>query len=150
MNSCEGENLPAFALVIQRLYHIARQMTLAADIMPCRYSCEGRKQLVIALVLLKGLFTNRPLDNRMLLMVWYLCCAVVNIKAGGRSRKSGMAHSVILFAIVLGLGRLAGHIPLACLGGLLMKSGWDVLDLPYLARVKQLPKESIFVMVGAN
>lgn len=71
---------------------------------------------------------------------------VVNVKAGGRSRLSGMMHSVILLAIVLGLGRLAGHIPLACLGGLLMKSGWDVLDLPYLARIKQLPKESVVVM----
>lgn len=111
---------------------------------------KAGSRLAVAVITLQCLLAIGLLDD----CVWLTSCclyyAVVNIKAGGRSRISGMAHSVILFAIVVGLGRLAGHIPLACLGGLLMKSGWDVLDLPYLARFRQLPKESIFVMVGAT
>lgn len=74
-------------------------------------------------------------------------CAVVNVRAGGRTPLSGATHSAVLLFIVAGLGRFAQHIPQACLGGLLLKSGWEVLDLPYLARARQLPAESVFVMV---
>lgn len=74
-------------------------------------------------------------------------CAVVNVRAGGRTPLSGATHSAVLLCIVAGLGRFAQHIPQACLGGLLLKSGWEVLDLPYLARARQLPAESVFVMV---
>lgn len=73
--------------------------------------------------------------------------AVVNVRAGGRTPLSGATHSVVLLCIVAGLGRFAQHIPQACLAGLLLKSGWEVLDLPYLARARQLPIESVFVMV---
>jgi len=71
---------------------------------------------------------------------------VVNVRAGGRTPLSGATHSVVLLCIVAGLGRFAQHIPQACLAGLLLKSGWEVLDLPYLARARQLPIESVFVM----
>ena len=42
---------------------------------------------------------------------------VVNVRAGGRTPLSGALHSVVLLAIVAGLGRYASLIPLASLGG---------------------------------
>jgi hypothetical protein len=33
--------------------------------------------------------------------------------------------------------------------GLLMKSGWDVLDWPYIRRLRQLPNTSVGVMVSS-
>lgn len=72
---------------------------------------------------------------------------VVNVRAGGRTPLSGALHSLVLLAIVAGLGRYASLIPLATLGGLLLKSGWDVLDWPYIRRLPQLPNSSVGVMV---
>lgn len=42
---------------------------------------------------------------------------VVNVRAGGRTPLSGALHSLVLLAIVAGLGRFASLIPLATLGG---------------------------------
>jgi sulfate permease, SulP family len=75
---------------------------------------------------------------------------VVNVRAGGRTPISGAAHSVILLAVCLGLGRLAEAIPLACLAGILLKCGYDVIDVAYLQRLPQLPVSSVLVMVGCH
>lgn len=45
---------------------------------------------------------------------------IVNVRAGGRTPLSGALHSLVLLALVAGLGRFARHIPLACLGGALL------------------------------
>lgn len=72
---------------------------------------------------------------------------VVNVRAGGRTPLSGAFHSLILLCVCLGLGRFAERVPLAVLGGILMKCGFDVIDFAYLRRLKQLPLSSIAVMV---
>ncbi|MCA3580506.1 MAG: SulP family inorganic anion transporter, partial [Bradyrhizobium sp.] len=43
---------------------------------------------------------------------------VVNINAGGTTRLSGVVHGLFLLAVLLGLGRFAGYIPLSVLAGL--------------------------------
>lgn len=53
---------------------------------------------------------------------------VVNVRAGGRTPLSGALHSVVLLAIVAGLGRYASLIPLASLGGIQLSA----LPLPAL------------------
>jgi len=65
---------------------------------------------------------------------------VVNVKAGGTTRISGMTHSLFLLAILLGLGRYAALIPLPVLAGILMKVGVDILDYRLLRMVKRVPR----------
>lgn len=72
---------------------------------------------------------------------------VVNIKAGGTTRASGIVHSLFLLAILLGLGRLAAHIPLPVLAGILMKVGIDILDYRLLRMVKRIPRQDLTVML---
>jgi SulP family sulfate permease len=72
---------------------------------------------------------------------------VVNINAGGRTRLSGVIHSVMLLAVILGAGPLASHIPLAVLAGILIKVGVDILDYRLLKIVRNVPREELAVML---
>jgi len=72
---------------------------------------------------------------------------VVNIKAGGTTRLSGMVHSVFLLGILLGLGRYAAHIPLPVLAGILMKVGIDIMDYRLLRLVRRIPRPDFTVMM---
>ena len=71
---------------------------------------------------------------------------VVNIRAGGRSRLSGVLRAAILLALVLGLGRYVESIPHAVLAGILMKVGWDIIDWRFLTRILKVQKEHLLVM----
>ncbi len=72
---------------------------------------------------------------------------VVNIKAGGTTRISGIIHSLFLLGVLLGLGQYASHIPLAVLAGILMKVGIDILDHRFLRLIKRVPRPDLLVMV---
>ena len=71
---------------------------------------------------------------------------VVNIRAGGTTPLSGMIHALVLLAVVLGLGPLAGHIPHAVLAGILIKVGFDIIDWSYLSKVRRAPKIGVVLM----
>lgn len=71
---------------------------------------------------------------------------VVNIRAGGHSRVSGVLRALILLALVLGLGKYVEEIPHAALAGILMKVGWDIMDWGFLTRVTRLHREHLFIM----
>lgn len=72
---------------------------------------------------------------------------VINIHNGGRTKLSGMIHALVLLAIVLVFGPLAGKIPHAVLAGILIKVGYDIVDRHFLRRVKQSPRWDLFVML---
>jgi sulfate permease, SulP family len=72
---------------------------------------------------------------------------VVNIRTGGRTPISGALHALVLLAIVLGLGGLAEHIPHAVLAGILFKVGIDIIDWPYLRRIRTAPRAGVFLML---
>ncbi len=72
---------------------------------------------------------------------------VVNIKAGGRTRISGMIHALFLLAVLLGLGKATAHIPMAALAGILIKVGVDILDYRMLKLLKRTPRPDLVVMV---
>ena len=72
---------------------------------------------------------------------------VVNIKAGGSTRLSGIVHSLLLVAVLLGLGPLASHIPMAVLAGILVKVGVDIIDYRLLSLVRKAPRADFLVMV---
>ena len=72
---------------------------------------------------------------------------VANVKAGGRTRVSGVLCALVLAALVLGLGRLAEAIPHAVLAGILIKIGFDIVDWKYISRVPRTQIDQYAVMV---
>ena len=72
---------------------------------------------------------------------------VVNIRSGGKQRISGMVHSLVLLAIVLGLSPLAAKIPHAVLAGILVKVGLDIIDWSYLKRAHKGPRWDFGLML---
>ena len=71
---------------------------------------------------------------------------VVNIRSGGATRISGMAHSVVLLAAALPLAGLASQIPHAVLAGILVKVGYDIVDWSYLTRAHRGPRWDLILM----
>ena len=71
---------------------------------------------------------------------------VVNIRTGGRTRISGMVHALLLLAVVVSLSPLASQIPHAVLAGILVKVGYDIIDLPYLRRAHRGPRWDLLLM----
>jgi len=71
---------------------------------------------------------------------------VVNIRSGGRNPISGMLHSVVLLAVVISLAPLAAKIPHAVLAGILVKVGYDIIDIAYLKRAHKGPRWDLALM----
>ena len=72
---------------------------------------------------------------------------VVNVKAGGRSRLSGIVHAVLLVLILVLLGPLAAQIPLAVLAGILITVGIGIVDVKGLKHVLKVPRGDAAVML---
>ena len=72
---------------------------------------------------------------------------VVNARIGGRSPLSGVLCSLVLLALVLGLGSYVGEIPHAVLAGILMKVGWDIIDWKFITRIHRIQREHLVVML---
>ncbi len=72
---------------------------------------------------------------------------VVNIKSGGRTQISGMVHSVLLLAILLGLGSIVRYVPLAVLAGILITVGLGIIDFKGLKDLLKIPKADAFVLI---
>ncbi len=73
---------------------------------------------------------------------------VTSIRAGGRTRVSGVCYALLLLAMMLGLGRYVETIPHAVLAGILVKIGLDIVDWRLLARVHRLRSEHLVVMLA--
>ncbi len=72
---------------------------------------------------------------------------VVNINAGGRTRLSGVIHSIFLLAVLLGLGQLASFIPLAVLAGIIIPIGFAIIDKRALKHLLKIPKADAVVLI---
>ena len=53
---------------------------------------------------------------------------LVNIQAGGQTRRSGMLHAIVILFVVLVLGGPAGWIPLSALAGILFVTAVSMVD----------------------
>lgn len=71
---------------------------------------------------------------------------VVNIRTGGLTRIAGMLHALVLLAVVVSLAPLAAQIPHAVLAGILIKVGWDIIDVSYLKRAHKGPRWDLALM----
>ncbi|HMO20896.1 MAG TPA: SulP family inorganic anion transporter [Candidatus Melainabacteria bacterium] len=72
---------------------------------------------------------------------------IVNIHSGGRSRLSGMIHSLVLLLVVALLGSMASRIPLTVLSGILIVVGISIIDYRSLSQIRQTPKSDVIVML---
>ena len=72
---------------------------------------------------------------------------VVNIKAGGKTRLSGMIAGLLLLMILLALGPVASKIPAAVLAGILVTVGIGVMDYKGLKAMPKMPKTEVLVML---
>jgi SulP family sulfate permease len=72
---------------------------------------------------------------------------VVNIKAGGKTRLSGMMAGVLLFIILLALGPVASKIPAAVLAGILITVGIGVMDYKGLKALRFMPRSEAVILV---
>ena len=65
---------------------------------------------------------------------------VANIKCGAKTGLASIVHGVVLLTLMLGLAPLAQHIPMACLAGILLKVGYDILDHRVLPLLHRMPR----------
>ena len=72
---------------------------------------------------------------------------VVNIKAGGKTRLSGMISGVILLLVLLVVGPAASQIPAAVLAGILITVGIGVMDYKGLKAIPNMPHAEVIIML---
>ena len=72
---------------------------------------------------------------------------VINIRTGGTTKISGMLHSLFLLAIVIVLAPLASIIPHTVLAGILIKTGWDIIDRAYIVKAHRGPRWDLALML---
>jgi SulP family sulfate permease len=72
---------------------------------------------------------------------------VVNIKADGKTRLSGMFSGILLLIILLALGPIASKIPVAVLAGILITVGIGVMDYKGLKAIPYMPRPEVLVML---
>ncbi|WP_447968916.1 SulP family inorganic anion transporter [Nitrospira sp. M1] len=70
---------------------------------------------------------------------------VVNIQSGARTRLASITMGLVLLSFILGLGPLAASIPLSALAGILLKAGYDILDMRVLPVIRRLPTSDLLV-----
>ena len=72
---------------------------------------------------------------------------VVSIRAGGRTPVAGVLRSVVLIALIMGLGWVVEPIPLAVLAAVLMKVGYDIIDWKFVTRIHLVRRDHLLVML---
>lgn len=72
---------------------------------------------------------------------------VVNIDAGGTTRRSGAFHGLVLLAMLLGVGSLVSVVPLAVLAGILIPIGFAIVDTRGLRHLREVPRADAVVLV---
>ena len=66
--------------------------------------------------------------------------SIVNVKAGGRTRLSGVISSLFLLAVLLGLGAYAQYVPIPVLAAILITVGLDIIDYDGLKEVLKVDR----------
>jgi len=66
--------------------------------------------------------------------------SIVNVKAGGRTRLSGVISSLFLLAVLLGLGAYAQYVPIPVLAAILISVGMDIIDYNGLKEVLRVDR----------
>jgi sulfate permease, SulP family len=72
---------------------------------------------------------------------------VVNVKSGGKTKLSGMFHSLLLLGVLLGLGPFVSYIPLSVLAGVLITVGIGIIDFKGLKDLFRIPRADAVVLI---
>ena len=70
-----------------------------------------------------------------------------NVKNGARTPVAGIVHALTLLAIVFFFGPLAGHIPLACLAGILVVVAYHMSEWRSFAMLLKGPRSDVVVLL---
>ncbi|NDW19308.1 sulfate permease [Dysgonomonas sp. 216] len=72
---------------------------------------------------------------------------MTNINNGGRTPVAGMIHAVVLLLILLFLGDLTKHIPMACLAGVLVVVSYNMSEWRTFKDLLRGPKSDVAVLL---
>jgi SulP family sulfate permease len=72
---------------------------------------------------------------------------MTNINNGGRTPVAGIVHAVVLSLILLFLGPLTRHIPMACLAGVLMVVSYNMSEWRTFRSLLKNPKSDVTVLL---
>ncbi|MBI2428014.1 MAG: PTS sugar transporter subunit IIA [Ignavibacteriales bacterium] len=72
---------------------------------------------------------------------------MVNIRSGAKTKLSGIIHGLILVVVMLFLGGLASHIPLAALAGVLMMTAIGMFETEPIKLIPKAPLPDSVVML---
>lgn len=72
---------------------------------------------------------------------------MTNVNNGGRTPIAGIVHAVILLLILLFLGGLTKHIPMACLAGVLVVVSYNMSDWRTFKSLMKTPKSDVAVLL---
>ena len=73
---------------------------------------------------------------------------MTNINNGGRSPIAGIVHAVVLLLILLFLGSLTKHIPMACLAGVLVVVAYNMSEWRTFRSLMKNPKSDVSVLLA--
>ena len=65
-------------------------------------------------------------------------CSLLAARSGGRTAVTGVVYAAVLLAVLFGLGSTLAWIPYAAFAGILIKVGWDMMDIRFLRRIPRL------------
>jgi SulP family sulfate permease len=72
---------------------------------------------------------------------------MTNINNGGRSPVAGIIHAIVLLLILLFLGPLTKHIPMACLAGVLVIVAYNMSEWRTFRSLLKNPKSDVIVLL---
>ena len=72
---------------------------------------------------------------------------MTNINNGGRTPVAGIIHAVVLLLILLFLGPLTKHIPMACLAGVLIIVSYNMSEWRTFRSLLKNPKSDVIVLI---
>ncbi|HEQ72075.1 MAG TPA: STAS domain-containing protein [Spirochaetia bacterium] len=70
-----------------------------------------------------------------------------NVKSGGRTPLAGIVHALVLAAILLAAGPVAGMIPLAALAGILFVVAWNMSELKAFIGIFRINRFEVAVLL---
>lgn len=72
---------------------------------------------------------------------------MTNINNGGKTPIAGIVHAVVLLLILLFLGNLSKHIPMACLAGILVVVAYNMSEWRTFRGLLRMPKTEVAVLL---
>lgn len=72
---------------------------------------------------------------------------VAALKAGATTRMAAVVTPVVLLLLLFKFSGFVAEIPLAVLAGILIKIGYDIIDVKLLKVIKFAPKEDLYVLL---